>query len=186
MRVYTKLTPAPGLHFTHQSNRGRKRAEQSHYLINFDKAKSVAWPTRFAIIMMNAKSSNVTECRISGRVKENLGAGSEKCRADGISVFHHLHYRFPPPPNHTHTLLNKGVAPAFEISQTRSVTQFLKFFRKQEGRPHLGAMCTAIWGWWSGALQTNREKVREKRVCTCSRHCMNSDASLDFSRREAQ
>ena len=55
VRVYTKLTPASGHHFTHQSNRGRKQAEQSQYLINSDKVKSTARRTRLAIIMINVQ-----------------------------------------------------------------------------------------------------------------------------------
>lgn len=106
----------------------------------------------------------------------NVCERSETFSADGVRESQHLHYRFYP----QCTQINKGVAPAFEISQTRSVTQFLKF--SEAGRqatswghvPH-HSLCSSFWGWgwsWSRALQTNSEEVGE-RVCISLRHYMN-------------
>lgn len=62
MRVYTRPTPAPGHHFTLQSNRGKRAAEKKRqYLIKFDKVKSISCQKRFTIIMINVVCYNLSK-----------------------------------------------------------------------------------------------------------------------------
>lgn len=92
----------------------------------------------------------------------------------GSARSQHLRYRSPPPQR---AQINKGVSPAFEISQTRSVTRILKFSEPGRRATSWGHVrhCSPAFGGRrrSRALQTNSGEFGWKGSASASRHNVN-------------